>query len=126
MPGYEVISSAVRAEAPKWDEFAEVVKTTRRFIQGATLDKSAFFVVTPTVIYETELAPERHQQSYEKVRAYMDSVLGGAEQEFPQIGDALIKAANKYDEGEEDIDSKLNEIWSVENDVHKRAQDHQR
>lgn len=126
MPGYEVISSAVRAEAPKWDEFTEVVKNTRAFIQGATLDKPAFFVLTPTAGIEISLTPEIHQQSYEKVRAYMDSVLHGAEVEFPQIGDALIKAANRYDEAEEEVELDLNEIWTIENDIHKPAQDHQR
>ncbi|CAM2987372.1 hypothetical protein SAXI111661_12115 [Saccharomonospora xinjiangensis] len=121
MPGYEVISSAVRAEAPKWDEFTEVVKSTLTFIQGATLDTSAFFVLTPTAGIEINLAPETHQRAYEKVRAYMESVLQGAEREFPQIGDALIKAANKYDEAEEEVEFDLNEIWNIENDYHKPA-----
>ncbi|MFF5990851.1 hypothetical protein [Prauserella flavalba] len=124
MPGYEVISSAVRAEAPKWDEFTEVVKTTRAFIQGATLERTAFFVLTPTAGIEINLAPETHQQAYEKVRTYMDSVLQGAEVEFPQIGDALIKAANKYDQAEEEVEFDLNEIWTINNEFHKPAKQH--
>ncbi|MGC7096813.1 hypothetical protein ACPZ19_19245 [Amycolatopsis lurida] len=117
MPGYQVITSALRAEAPKWDQFEEVAKQAQQFVEGATLETTAFFVASFTAPIEP--APGIHQQTYERFRAFMESVLSGAASDFPQLADALIKAAGKYEEAEAEVELDLNEIYAVGN--HKSA-----
>lgn len=111
MPGYQVITSALRAEAPKWDGFEEVAKKAQGWVQGATLETPAFFVVNHAAPLNP--APEIHQQTYERFRAFMESVLSGAAADFPQLADALIKAANRYDEAEAEVEFDLNEIYDL-------------
>lgn len=111
MPGYEVITSSLRAEAPKWDEFEVEAKNARQYVEGATLDATAFFVVGPSAPIEP--APDVHQQAYERFRAFIESVLRGAETDFPQLADALLMAANKYDEAEAEVELDLNEIYTA-------------
>jgi hypothetical protein len=107
--GFKVVTDALRVEAAKWDQFAAEVEPIHRAVQEATLDITAFFVGEPTLTLLD--APVNHA-SYQAYQTYMEKLIAGAKAEFPQIADALIKVANKYDEAEKIIELNLNEIYS--------------
>lgn len=112
MAGYQVITAALRAEAPKWDEFAVEAASIRGAVESADLGLLAFFVGDPVTL-GIALDAGVHKRAYDGFQSYMESVLRGAETEFGQIGDALIKIADAYDKAEEVCELNLNEIYSV-------------
>jgi hypothetical protein len=116
MPGYEVITKAVRDEAPKWDGFAEKAEEIRRAVEDATLGPFAFFVGDPVALvtglsiagtFNTAL----HQRMYETYRSHVHDLLAGAKTEFEQIADAVGRIAATYEEQEEIGELNFREIY---------------
>jgi hypothetical protein len=112
LSGYQVVTQALRNEAPKWDEFAASVAAIRGQVASATLEEFAFFVGDPIAL-AFSFDAKVHSQSYEKFRSFTEALLRGAETEFPQIGDALVEVATRYDEAEELVEFDLNEVYTV-------------
>jgi hypothetical protein len=113
LAGYQVITQALRNESPKWDEFAERTRQVVGQVASATLDTTAFFVGDPTGLNMNSARADLHRDAYERFRSFVESVLHGAETEFPQIGDALIEIANRYDQAEQVIELDLNQIYTA-------------
>lgn len=111
MPGYKVITQAVRDEAPKWDGFAQDVAEIHRAIEDATLGVTAFFVGDPISLAVGAADATMHQVMYEKYRSYMAGLLEGAKTEFGQIADAVEKIAATYEREEEIGELRLKEIY---------------
>jgi hypothetical protein len=111
MPGYTVITQAVRDEAPKWDGFAEHMASVVREVQGATLGDTAFFVGDPVTLPIRMLDATVHARVYEKYRSFMEGVLAEARTEFGQIADAVVKIAETYERQEEIGELSLREIY---------------
>lgn len=115
MPGYQVITKAVRDEAPKWDGFAQKAEEIRRAVEDATLGQSAFFAGDPVVLMVGSLAEAidatLHQRMYETYRSYIHDVLSGAKAEFEQIADAVERIAATYERQEEIGELSFKEIY---------------
>ncbi|MGO1053028.1 hypothetical protein [Crossiella sp. CA198] len=115
MAGYKVITTAVRTEAAKWDEFAKQIAPAHSAASGMTLSPLAFFVLDPITLMVFPLnlptPPEELASSYEAVRSFMEKLLSGAKTEFSEIGDALVKIANTYDQNEAIVEMDLNEVF---------------
>lgn len=112
MAGYQVITSALRKEAPKWDDFATALKPILYEVEAATLEITAFFVGDPAEL-AIPIDAKLHKDAYESYRSFVDTVLGEAQTEFGQIADALIKIGQQYDQAEDITELNLNEIYSV-------------
>lgn len=111
MPGYQVITKAVRDEAPKWDGFADKVEEIRRAVEDATLGASAFFVGDPVSLAVSALDATLHQKMYESYRSHVHDLLAGARAEFGQIADAVVRIAETYERQEEIGELRLREIY---------------
>jgi hypothetical protein len=102
LAGYQVITQALREEAKKWDEMTPRVETVRREVESAWLSPLAFFVGDPVTLslgfVPTDIL--LRADAYEEFRAFIETALRGAETEFGQIADALIKIAGLYEQAE--------------------------
>lgn len=111
MPGYQVITQAVRDEAPKWDGFAEDLDQVVRAARDATLGVGAFFIGDPVNLPVRLLDATVHERTYEVYRSFMARVLAEAKAEFEQIADAVVKVAATYEAQEEIGELNLREIY---------------
>ena len=110
--GYTVVTGAVRQEATKWDGFTEEVAPVHVAAQNASLGPFAFFVADPTGGLLPQFDAGVHYVCYKGYVSYMEQLLAGAEAEFPQIADALIKIATAYEQAEKVFElTNLEEIW---------------
>jgi len=100
-----VITSAVRDEAKKWRDLSGKMAPVKSTVDGMTLSTSAFFI--------GDLNAVPHAQAYEGFRSFMATVLGGGVTEFEQVGDALDKIADAYDDRDQIVSLDLNKIYSV-------------
>lgn len=113
---YEVITEALRKEAERWDGIAADTEPVNAFIASAKMGVTAFLMVSPSAIgrllsMDTLLEAPIQHSAYEEFRSTMEELTRGAITEFGQIGDALIKMANKYDEAEEICELEFSEIY---------------
>lgn len=113
MTGYKVITEALRAEAPKWDDFAEVVAPIRDSVHDAFLGVPAFFCGDPVTLGMLDLNAALHQNAYEDYRVFMAGLLEGALEEFAQMADALVKVAEKYEAAEKIIELDVDKVWDA-------------
>ena len=118
MAHYKVITTALRAEATKWDELAAAASAPRDHAESATLLPTAFLLVDPTgvaplVTWDQPVSAVAHQQSYEDIRGMVATLLGGAVTEFGQIADALIKVATAYEDAERVVEDNLKDIYTA-------------
>ena len=111
--GYRVITAALRAEAGKWDDYAEAVAPVHRTVRDATLAPTAFFVGDLETIALSKGEATVHQASYEAAQQFMESLLAGAVTEFAQIAKALTKVAAVYEQNERVVKVNLNEIYGA-------------
>lgn len=111
MPGYKVITQAVRDEAPKWDDLAQKMAAVVREVKDATLGVSAFFVGDPVLLPIRSLDATAHAKVYESYRSFMEGVLESAAAEFTQIADAVGKIASTYEEAENTGEYNMREVY---------------
>jgi hypothetical protein len=116
LAGYQVITQALRDEAKKWDELTPRVESVRRDVESATLGPLAFFVGDPVTLV-LGIAPVDillRADAYEDFRAFIETALRGAETEFGQIADALIKIAGMYEQAEKIVEfDTINELFTA-------------
>jgi hypothetical protein len=101
-----VITAAVRAEAKKWQELSDKAAPIKAAVDGLTLSASAFFIGedwTPTV----------HAEAYQGFQHFMAGILAGGVAEFDQLGAALNKIADAYDNADDVVELDLNDIYSA-------------
>ncbi|GGU49746.1 hypothetical protein [Lentzea flava] len=115
MTGFQVVTSALRAEAGKWDELSYRMAPVHRAVEGLTLSPLAFTALDAVSLAGFSLglptAPEQLARSYEEVRAFIANLLLDAEEEFSEVGDTLIKIADTYDEAEDVIELDLDQTY---------------
>ncbi|MFJ5984525.1 hypothetical protein [Lentzea sp. NPDC092896] len=115
MTGYQVVNSAVRKEAAKWDEFASEMGSVRSALSGLALSPLAFFVADAITfaVFPLNLLtpPEELQRSYEDMRSYIEKLAAEAETEFREIGETLIKIADTYERNEEVVELDLDQVY---------------
>jgi hypothetical protein len=104
-PELNVVLSALRDEARKWHGLNDTVEPVKTVVQGLTLAPTAFFIGDANVVV--------HSQAYDGFQAFMVTILGGAVTEFEQLGAALNKIADIYDEADRVIAVDLNEVYSA-------------
>jgi uncharacterized protein YukE len=100
-----VITESVRDEAKKWRRLADQMEPIKQAVQSLTLDPSAFFIGDANVF--------EHHNAYSGYRAFMERVVTGAAVEFEQIGRALDKIADAYDNADKVVALDLNKIYSA-------------
>lgn len=110
-PGFAVETAAVRAEATKWDELADDLVPIHRAVQDANLEITAFFIGDPVTLMLPQADAMLHHASYNNYLAFMDTVVSGAKEEFPQIAEAMIKTATLYENGEDASKHRFDEIY---------------
>jgi len=111
--GYQVVTEALRKEAPEWHCLADHAEAVRRAVQDAFLSPEAFFCGNPVVLVTVDINAELQQKAYEDFRQYMDHLLAGAVAEFPQIGQAMIRMAEEYESHEGLVELDLNKIYDA-------------
>jgi hypothetical protein len=99
-----VITSALRNEANKWRQLADLIAPITSSVEGLTLNVTAFYV--------GDLNAGVHAACYEAYRSFMAKILGEGQVEFEQVGDALATIADKYDEADHVAELNLNDIYS--------------
>jgi hypothetical protein len=99
-----VITEALRNEGRKWIRLSDQMDLPRATAEGLTLEISAFFI--------GDLNAVPHSQAYNTFHSYIVNVLRGAVVEFKQIGVALARIADEYDEADKVVSLNLNEIWT--------------
>jgi uncharacterized protein YukE len=105
MSDITVITESVRKEATKWRRLADQVEPIRGAVQSATLGATAFFIGDGNAA--------AHHQAYYQYQAFMEDILRGAVVEFEQLGKALNKVADAYDDAERVIELDLDKIYGV-------------
>jgi hypothetical protein len=106
MAEVRVITTALRNEANKWRGLSDEVAPIKSAVEGLTLGVTAFYI--------GDLNAVPHAEAYEQYRSYMAKLLGQAQVEFEQVGDALTKIADSYDESDEVSPMlDLNDIYTV-------------
>ena len=115
MTGYQVVTSAVRKEAAKWDEFASEMGSVRSGLSGLALSPLAFFAADAVTfaVFPLNLPtpPEELQRLYEDMRSYMEKLATEAETEFREISGTLIKIAETYERTEEVVELDLDQVY---------------
>ena len=115
MTGYQVVTSAVRKEAAKWDEFASEMGSVRSGLSGLALSPLAFFAADAVTfaVFPLNLPtpPEELQRSYEDMRSYIEKLAAEAETEFREISGTLIKIAETYERNEEVVQLDLDQVY---------------
>lgn len=104
-PELNVVLSALRDEARKWQGLSDTVTPIKTVVEGLHLGPSAFFIGDASVVV--------HSQAYNGFQSFMVTILGGAVTEFDQLGSALNKIADIYDEADQLIALDLNEVYSA-------------
>jgi hypothetical protein len=104
MSEVSVITEALRNEGRKWMRLADQADLPRAAAEGLTLELSAFFI--------GDLNAIPHSMAYNDFHSYLVNVLRGAVKEFNQIGVALARIADAYDEADKVVSLNLNEIWT--------------
>ena len=100
-----VITSALRNEANKWHDLSDQIAPVKSSVDGLTLSVTAFYV--------GDLNAGVHAVYYEAYRSFMAKVLAQGQVEFEQVGDALAKIADKYDEADAVAELNLNDIYTA-------------
>lgn len=111
--GYQVVTEALRKEAPEWHDFGDQAERVRVAVREAFLGSSAFFCGNPVVLMMPDVNGELHQRAYESFRVYLENLLTGAVAEFPQIGQAMIEMAEQYEAQESITELDLNKIYDA-------------
>lgn len=104
-PELNVIVSALRDEARKWQGLSDSVAPIKTVVEGLHLSPSAFFIGDANVAL--------HSQAYNGFQSFMVTILGGAVTEFDQLGTALNNIADIYDEADQVIAVDLNRVYSA-------------
>lgn len=116
MAGYQVITQALREEAKKWDELTPRVEHVRREVESAWLSPLAFFA-GDTVTLGLGIVPAdilMRADAYEDFRGFIENALRGAETEFGQIADTLIKIAGLYEQAEKIVEfDNINDLFTA-------------
>jgi len=101
-----VVTSALRAEAGKWDGLADKMQPIADAAKTLTLSPLAFFAgFSPDFM--------AHSAAYDKFQNSVAKVLTEAVTEFRQLGIVLKKVASTYDETDEKQAQDLDKIYSV-------------
>ncbi|MFD5829056.1 hypothetical protein [Lentzea sp. NPDC060358] len=115
MTGFRVVTSAVREEAAKWDEFASEMAPVRSAVSGLALSPLAFFAADAVTFAVFPLAlpapPEELHDLYEEMRSYVERLAAEAEVEFREIGATLRKIAETYERSEEVVELDLDQVF---------------
>ncbi|MFG2062707.1 hypothetical protein ACGFIK_14950 [Micromonospora sp. NPDC048871] len=104
MQEVSVITEAVRDEGGKWLRLSDRAQLIKLAADQLHLDASAFFIGDANVVL--------HSAAYRDFHRFLVGVLGGAVTEFEQIGDALRRIADEYDDADAVISLDLNQIYT--------------
>jgi uncharacterized protein YukE len=103
---FTVVTSALRAEAAKWDGLADKMQPIADAAKTLTLGPLAFFAgSSPDFL--------AHSGAYDTFQSSVTKVLTEAVTEFRQLGVVLRKVASTYDETDEKSAQDLDKIYSV-------------
>jgi hypothetical protein len=100
-----VVTDAVRAEARKWRQLSDQVAPVKQAVDGLTLAQSAFFIGDANAAL--------HAEVYAGFQRFLATVIGGAVTEFEQLGGALDKVADAYDNADAVVDLNLDQIYGA-------------
>jgi len=104
-PELSVVLSALRDEARKWQGLSDTIEPVKTVVDGLHLAPSAFFIGDANVLV--------HSAAYDGFQTFVATILGGAVTEFEQLGTALNKIADIYDEADQVIAVDLNHVYSA-------------
>ena len=105
-PELNVILSALHDEARKWQGLSDTIAPIKTVVEGLHLDPTAFFIGMDANVAV-------HSAAYDGFQSFMVTILGGAVTEFDQLGTALNKIADIYDEADQVIAVDLNRVYSA-------------
>lgn len=100
-----VITDAVRDEARKWRRLSDSLEPVKNAAAGLDLAITAFFI--------GDANAGVHSQAYNGFQSFVVTALTGGVTEFEQLGAALDKIADAYDEADRIVSLDLNKIYSV-------------
>jgi hypothetical protein len=100
-----VVTEAVRAEARKWKKLSDQAAPVKVAADGLTLAQTAFFIGDANAAI--------HAQVYASFQGFMANILSGAVTEFEQLGGALDKVADAYDNADALVDLNLDKIYGA-------------
>ncbi|GII23036.1 hypothetical protein [Planosporangium mesophilum] len=101
----KVITESVRDEAKKWRSLADQMEPVKQAVHDMSLAPEAFFIGDANIL--------EHHSAYCSYREFMEKALTGAVVEFEQIGRALDKIADAYDNADNVVTLDLNKIYSA-------------
>ncbi|MEV1287958.1 hypothetical protein [Micromonospora sp. NPDC049679] len=90
----EAATEGIRAEAKKWYGFADTTETIAQQMASMTLQPAAFAVIDVSAAMTTV---DQHG-AYTTTQGWLTQLFRDAAQRFNELGDALKKCANEYDE----------------------------
>jgi hypothetical protein len=99
-----VVTAALHAEASKWRRLADDMDVVRGNADRLDLSASAFFI-------GDMVSTGAHASAYNEFQMYVVSLFTGAVTEFEQLGAALDKAADQYEETDGKTAADLTEIY---------------
>jgi hypothetical protein len=99
----EVVLGALRTAGDRWHKLSEDMVPIRNHVADLGLPVSAFYI--------GDLSAGPHYRAYEEFRAFMLDVLSGAVTQFALIGDALVEAARRYEQTDNDAAVRASEIF---------------
>jgi hypothetical protein len=99
----EVVLEALRTAGDRWHTLSKDMVPIRNDVADLGLDVSAFYI--------GDLSAGPHHNAYEEFRTFMVDVLSGAISQFGLIGDALVEAARRYEQTDNDAAVRASEIF---------------
>jgi hypothetical protein len=98
-----VVTDALRKESGKWRDLSDRAVSVRRTVEQLHLAPSAFFIGDQNMVL--------HSRAYDTFQTFISDVLDGAAVEFEQIGTALSRVADAYDDADAVVTLDLDEVF---------------
>ncbi|MFI6273129.1 hypothetical protein [Micromonospora zamorensis] len=105
MDELNVITDALRTEGGKWLQLSDSATAIKGAAERLSLDASAFYI--------GDANAGVHSAAYRDFHAFMVAIFAGAATEFEQVGEALRRVADAYDQADEVISLDLNTIYEA-------------
>jgi hypothetical protein len=103
----EAATDGMRAEAAKWDQFADSMAKTHAQFAQLTLTAAAFSVVDPAAVP----AALSLSDAYARMHGRLTTLFGGAVEEFDRMARALRVSADKYDDSDRSAAGRMQGVW---------------
>lgn len=107
--GFEVVVDAIRREGRKWYDLSDDMSPVAAMTASLHLGTTSFLVCDQLI---GNLSATDLKTAYDSMHELLSRLLREATIELEQVGDAILRSADRYEAGDQDVVGRLEQIWS--------------